>query len=161
MYSYDKNTDSYVNIIDGVTNIEVRLVQAHLCCTTCACRCNLTDGLVLLCQPFKDKDGKAIGVSACDVDGDGNEEVFILNTDAYQGPTTKTSVRLFKHNSGSKTYTDLFTLERNQKARAFAAGRSVACLDRNQDGRYGMVPKNIFCCRRNVLDVEVVEFQAR
>ena len=32
---------------------------------------------MLLCQPFKDKDGKAIGVSACDVDGDGDEEVFI------------------------------------------------------------------------------------
>ena len=95
------------------------------------------DTVVLLCQPHKDKGGKAIGVSACDVDGDGNEEVFILNTDAYQGPTTKTSVRLFKHNSGTKKYTDLFTLARNQKARAFAAGRSVACLDRNQDGRYG------------------------
>ena len=79
----------------------------------------------------------AIGVSACDVDGDGNEEVFILNTDAYSGPTTKTSVRLFKRNVTTGTYTDLFTLKRNQGARAYAAGRSVACLDRDQDGRYG------------------------
>ena len=79
----------------------------------------------------------AIGVSACDVDGDGDEEVFILNTDAYAGPTTKTSVRLFEHNKDTNSYTDLFTLERNQDARAYAAGRSVACLDRDQDGRFG------------------------
>ena len=71
------------------------------------------------------------------MDGDGNEEVFILNTDAYSGPTTKTSVRLFKHDTKTSKYTDLFTLKRNENARAYAAGRSVACLDRDQDGRYG------------------------
>ena len=93
------------------------------------------------CSNFSKQDagGKAIGVSACDVDGDGHEEVFILNTDAYSGPTTKTSVRLFNYDRSSRKFTDLFTLERNQKARAFAAGRSVACLDRDQDGRYGRV----------------------
>ena len=34
---------------------------------------------------FTDDDRKTIGVAACDVDGDGFEEVYFLNTDSYSG----------------------------------------------------------------------------
>ena len=34
---------------------------------------------------FSDAQRKTIGVAACDVDGDGMEEVYFLNTDAYSG----------------------------------------------------------------------------
>ena len=34
---------------------------------------------------FADKNRKTIGVAACDVDGDGFEEVYFLNTDSYSG----------------------------------------------------------------------------
>ena len=40
---------------------------------------NLAGGL------FSDAERKTIGVSACDVDGDGREEVYFLNTDSYSG----------------------------------------------------------------------------
>ena len=40
---------------------------------------NILDGL------FSDPERKTIGVAACDVDGDGMEEVYFLNTDAYSG----------------------------------------------------------------------------
>lgn len=40
-------------------------------------------------SPFyalRDKEGNAIGVTACDVDGDGREEIYFLNTNnAYSG----------------------------------------------------------------------------
>lgn len=35
---------------------------------------------------LRDRAGNAIGVTACDVDGDGREEIYFLNTnDAYSG----------------------------------------------------------------------------
>ena len=34
---------------------------------------------------FTDENRKTIGVAACDVDGDGFEEVYFLNTDSYSG----------------------------------------------------------------------------
>lgn len=35
---------------------------------------------------LRDKPGNAIGVAACDVDGDGREEIYFLNTNnAYSG----------------------------------------------------------------------------
>lgn len=35
---------------------------------------------------LRDRAGNAIGVTACDVDGDGHEEIYFLNTnDAYSG----------------------------------------------------------------------------
>ena len=43
-----------------------------------------------------DSASKAIGVAACDVNGDGHEELYILNTDSYSG-TTSTSDRLIAH----------------------------------------------------------------
>lgn len=37
---------------------------------------------------LRDRQGNAIGVTACDVDGDGREEIYFLNTNnAYSGRT--------------------------------------------------------------------------
>lgn len=54
--------------------------------------------------PLRDVGGNAIGVCACDVDGDGREEIYFLNTNqAYSGMATY-SDKLFKfRNGGLKT----------------------------------------------------------
>lgn len=37
-------------------------------------------------RALRDREGNAIGVTACDVDGDGREEIYFLNTNnAYSG----------------------------------------------------------------------------
>merc|ERR1719181_967285 len=43
-------------------------------------------------QVLQDSSGKAIGVAACDVDGDGYEELYVLNTDSYSGATRTTDL---------------------------------------------------------------------
>lgn len=80
---------------------------------------------------------KAIGVAACDVDGDGAEELYVLNTDAYSG-STQTSDRLF-YRDGSG-WQDAFSLEQNPGN--FVAGRSCACVDRFGRGEYGVMVAN-------------------
>lgn len=36
--------------------------------------------------PLRDRQGNAIGVTACDIDGDGREEIYFLNTNnAFSG----------------------------------------------------------------------------
>ena len=34
---------------------------------------------------FADQNRRAIGIAACDVDTDGKEEIYILNTDSFSG----------------------------------------------------------------------------
>ena len=34
---------------------------------------------------FQDSTSPSIGVAACDIDGDGYEEIYVLNTDSYSG----------------------------------------------------------------------------
>ncbi|MEQ2200110.1 Cartilage acidic protein 1, partial [Xenoophorus captivus] len=79
---------------------------------------------------LRDRAGNAIGVTACDVDGDGLEEIYFLNTNnAYSGRATY-SDKLFKFRNGR--YEDLLSDELNI-GRGVAnqmAGRSVACVDR-------------------------------
>ncbi|XP_070573035.1 cartilage acidic protein 1-like isoform X2 [Ptychodera flava] len=94
-------------------------------------------------SPFyalRDTQGNAIGVSACDVDGDGREEIYFLNTNnAYSGYATYTD-KLFKFRDGK--YVDLFQDEVNKDAIRLYAGRSVACVDRKGTGRYSIVVAN-------------------
>ncbi|XP_050405754.2 cartilage acidic protein 1 [Patella vulgata] len=76
------------------------------------------------------------GVCACDIDGNGREEIYILNTNHhYSGPKTYRD-KLFIWRNGK--YVDLFSDVVNAGLPMFA-GRSVACLDRNGDGKYGFV----------------------
>lgn len=81
----------------------------------------------------QDRDRQAIGVAAADVDGDGCEEIYVLNTDTFAGPK-RFSDRLFDESDG---WVNLFESTDNVPARNLLAGRSVACVDRTGDGRYG------------------------
>ena len=88
---------------------------------------------------FLDKDRRTIGVAACDIDQDGFEEIYFLNTDTYSG-VKKYSDRLLDINDNK--FTDLFELEVNQENLNLTAGRSVVCVDRNGDGAYGIYVAN-------------------
>ena len=93
---------------------------------------NISDGL------FSDPERKTIGVAACDVDGDGMEEVYFLNTDAYSGEKVLAD-RLLDFN---RSPIDLFEQGDNWASLNLTAGRSVACVDRKGDGQYGVYVSN-------------------
>lgn len=88
---------------------------------------------------LQDASSKAIGVAACDIDGDGKEELYILNTDSYSG-MTGTSDRLVALDETG--HVELFSLAENQDSANYVAGRSCACVDRTGDGRYGVMVAN-------------------
>ncbi len=87
---------------------------------------------------FLDKSRRTIGVSACDIDQDGFEEIYFLNTDTYAGEK-KYSDRLLDND---KKISDYFELEKNSKNLNLTAGRSVVCVDRNGSGKYGIYVAN-------------------
>ncbi|XP_036389241.1 cartilage acidic protein 1a [Megalops cyprinoides] len=91
---------------------------------------------------LRDRQGNAIGVTACDIDGDGREEIYFLNTNnAYSGRATY-SDKLFKFRNGR--FEDLLSDDINGP-RGVAnrmAGRSVACVDRKGTGRYAVYVAN-------------------
>ena len=87
---------------------------------------------------FSDQKRSTIGVASCDIDQDGMEETYFLNTDTYSGEK-KYSDRLLNFN---KEITDLFELPKNQKNLNLTAGRSVVCVDRKGDGKYGLYVAN-------------------
>ncbi|XP_005098344.1 filaggrin isoform X1 [Aplysia californica] len=106
---YDKATGRYTNIAQRGTPYEVLM----------------------------DAEGDAIGVCACDIDGDGLEEIYFLNTnDRYSGPKLVKD-RLFKWRNG--VYVDLFSDDWNKNVSSMFAGRSVACIDRTGSGKYGIL----------------------
>tara|TARA_B100000941_G_scaffold286580_1_gene260386 strand:- start:346 stop:1776 length:1431 start_codon:yes stop_codon:yes gene_type:complete len=88
---------------------------------------------------FNDAGRKTIGVAACDIDKDGFEEVYFLNTDTYSGEK-KYSDRLLDQKQ--KKFFDLFEIEKNKESLNLTAGRSVVCVDRNGDGAYGFYVAN-------------------
>ncbi|MBN3282608.1 CRAC1 protein, partial [Polyodon spathula] len=96
-------------------------------------------------SPFyalRDRQGNAIGVTACDIDGDGREEIYFLNTNnAFSGLATY-SDKLFKFRNGH--FEDLLSDDINVRRRVAnrMAGRSVACLDRKGTGRYSIYIAN-------------------
>ncbi|XP_029465995.1 cartilage acidic protein 1 isoform X2 [Rhinatrema bivittatum] len=91
---------------------------------------------------LRDRQGNAIGVTACDIDGDGREEIYFLNTNnAFSGVATYTD-KLFKFRNGR--WEDILSDEVNVKrsvANLFA-GRSVACIDRKGSGKYSIYIAN-------------------
>ncbi len=88
---------------------------------------------------FIDEDRSTIGVSACDIDQDGFEEIYFLNTDTYSGEK-KYSDRLLDNNNNN--IFDYFELEKNLENLNLTAGRSVVCVDRNGSGKYGIYVAN-------------------
>lgn len=89
-------------------------------------------------EELSDKGGQAIGLSACDLDGDGKEEIYFLNTNNAYAGLSSYSDKLFKWRNGR--YVDLFSdsVNKNVTAKNFA-GRSVSCLDRYGSGKYGFM----------------------
>ncbi|XP_021255842.1 cartilage acidic protein 1 isoform X2 [Numida meleagris] len=89
---------------------------------------------------LRDRPGNAIGVTACDIDGDGREEIYFLNTNnAFSGMATYTD-KLFKLRNGR--WEDLLSDEVNRDVASRFAGRSVACVDRMGSGRYSIYIAN-------------------
>lgn len=89
-------------------------------------------------ESLMDPDGNAIGVCACDIDGDGKEEIYFLNTNnAYAGRASYGD-KLFKWRGGR--FVDLYAdyVNRNILAKGFA-GRSVACIDRKGTGKHSII----------------------
>ena len=68
---------------------------------------------------FADEKRSSIGVVACDVDQDGYEEIYFLNTDTYSG-TKKYSDRLI---DADKSIYDIFSFKKNQANLNLTAGR--------------------------------------
>nr|BAC27817.1 unnamed protein product [Mus musculus] len=91
---------------------------------------------------LRDRQGNAIGVTACDIDGDGREEIYFLNTNnAFSGVATYTD-KLFKFRNNR--WEDILSDDVNV-ARGVAslfAGRSVACVDRTGSGGYSIYIAN-------------------
>jgi hypothetical protein len=87
---------------------------------------------------FADQTRSTIGVAACDIDNDGFEELYFLNTDTYSGQK-QFSDRLLDND---KNIIDLFQLDKNLRSLNLTAGRSVVCVDRNGDGKYGIYVAN-------------------
>uniref|UniRef100_A0A7N4NW64 Cartilage acidic protein 1 n=1 Tax=Sarcophilus harrisii TaxID=9305 RepID=A0A7N4NW64_SARHA len=91
---------------------------------------------------LRDRQGNAIGVTACDIDGDGREEIYFLNTNnAFSGVATYTD-KLFKFRNGH--WEDILSDEVNVRRGVASrfAGRSVACVDRTGSGRYSIYIAN-------------------
>src|SRR5205823_11795639 len=87
-----------------------------------------------------DEGRQGIAVAAGDIDGDGREELYVLNTDTFGGPK-RYADRLFKRLPDGR-WEDLFERPDNSGVRNLAAGRSVAVIDRRGVGRYGFFVSN-------------------
>jgi len=93
--------------------------------------------------------GKAIGVAACDVDGDGREEIYFLNTNTYSGASDTGELdKLFRFNDETGKFEDILTKDYNIGVLENLAGRSVACIDRKGTGKYGIYLAN-YAARSN------------
>ncbi len=90
-------------------------------------------------ETLADANRQSIGVAAGDIDDDGREEIYILNTDSFAGQK-RVADRLFVF--GDDGWRDLFSVRGNQAALNLTAGRSVAAVDRDGNGRYGFFVAN-------------------
>jgi hypothetical protein len=88
---------------------------------------------------IKDPDRRAIGVTACDMDGDGSEEIYFLNVDRFGG-LGEVSDRLYRRTENG--WTDVFEEGVNISEVNRFSGRSVMCFDRDGDGKYGVFVAN-------------------
>ena len=85
-------------------------------------------------EALMDPKGNTLGLCACDIDGDGREEIYVLNSGSYSG-RVEYGDKIFKWRDGK--YVNLYedAVNANLDAR-FYAGRSVACVDRFGQGKY-------------------------
>ena len=88
---------------------------------------------------FADLNRQALGLAAGDFDGDGLEEIYLLNSDSFAGPK-QVGDRLFRR--AERGWIDLFAEPRNHAAQNRTAGRSIVAIDRTGKGRYGFFVAN-------------------
>ena len=70
-------------------------------------------------------------ILACDVDGDGREEIYFLNTNTYSGSSDTGDLdKLFRFNDEIGQFEDILSKDYNIGVLRNLAGRSVACIDR-------------------------------
>lgn len=86
-----------------------------------------------------DASRRAIGVAAADIDGDGREELYILNADTFAGQKRHGDRLMVESYEG---WIDLFEIRENRAALNMTAGRSVAAVDRKGTGQYGFFVAN-------------------
>jgi hypothetical protein len=87
-----------------------------------------------------DESQHALGVAAGDIDGDGREELYVLNAEPFASHK-RNADRLFKQTADQR-WEDLFERPANRGMRNFNAGQSVAVIDRRGVGRYGFFVAN-------------------
>jgi hypothetical protein len=90
-------------------------------------------------EVLADAERQSIGVAACDLDEDGLEEIYVLNTDTFGG-AKRWGDRLFDYYD--QAWVDLFSVPAYRTLNNMLAGRSVACVDRFGNGRYGFMVAN-------------------
>lgn len=83
-----------------------------------------------------DPSGYAVALAAADIDGDGREELYLVNCDRPTGPKDMAD-RLFA--CFGKHWLDLLAQPENAAVANHHAARSVVALDRWGHGRYGFV----------------------
>ena len=84
-----------------------------------------------------DPSRRAIGIAAGDADGDGEEEVYILNTDTFMGMKRFGDRFLDQEDpDDAGSWSDLFELPINIENPNLSAGRSVAAVDIDGTGTY-------------------------
>jgi len=94
------------------------------------------------------KDRKTLGVTACDLDGDGHEEIYLLNLDRYSGACDKSNPSLPFDQIFTKTKKDgafsdmLQDRAKHKDGMSCASGRSVGCIDRTGEGKYSIFISN-------------------
>jgi len=88
---------------------------------------------------LRDKERMAIGVAAADIDGDGLEEIYVLNTDSFGG-LKRFGDRFFDFDG--ENWQDLFSLSINYPLVNLSSGRSVIAVDRMGRGVYGFFVAN-------------------
>lgn len=91
-------------------------------------------------RTIADDGRQALAIAAGDIDGDGREEIYVLNTDTFAGPK-QFADRLFDVGPDGR-WEDLFARPGNGPVRNLTSGRSVAAIDRRGTGRYGFVVAN-------------------
>jgi hypothetical protein len=82
---------------------------------------------------------QAIGVAAGDLEGDGQEEIYVLTSDVFAGEKNFGD-RLYDCRDGQ--WLDLFSLPEGMLNDNMTAGRSVAWIDRQGNGRYACMVAN-------------------
>jgi len=107
---------------------------------------------------YIDTPGRTTCVCACDVDGDGVEEIFLHNDNDVYTDNERVPSRLIKRLKITEDYVDLFSLPGNINKAPTYGGRSAACIDVDGDGIYEIIfttftegtndngqPSDIFC----------------